>query len=201
MARPVGATPGDVPKLKPVVSRVQDPFASGQYSDLKITRRSSAWNVHRNIVCLASKFFESCCNNFKEAQTGIIDLPDDGEDVVHALLSYIYTADYKTNEALDYKMLFQVRVHTIADKYDCPGLCQLAESKFAAYIATDWQRDSFATAVEEMYVVAPDSKKGLVAPFAYAVSRELMALKFKGSDRKPEKRPAKKKKKTERCSV
>ncbi|KAF2207049.1 hypothetical protein CERZMDRAFT_4945, partial [Cercospora zeae-maydis SCOH1-5] len=137
-------------------------FTSSDYSDLKITCDGSTWDVHRNIVCPASPFFKSCCEKFKEAQTGVIDLPDDSKDAVHALLSYIYTADYKTDEGLgDQKMLFQVRVHTIADKYDLLELCTLAESKFAALVSTEWHGEGFALAVKEMYAVAPDSKQTL----------------------------------------
>lgn len=58
-------------------------------------------------------------------------------------------------------MLFQIRVHTIADKYGLPALSALAETKFAAIAKDNWASGAFATALEEMYTVAPETKKGL----------------------------------------
>ncbi|KAM3417136.1 hypothetical protein BST61_g8711 [Cercospora zeina] len=108
-------------------------------------------------------------------------------------------------------ILFNVHVHTIGDKYGMPDLCKLAEAKFAELAAKCWRTAGFAKAVEEMYTTAPDSKRNLqktaveivvkhsealfkddksnfaeitrkVAPFAYAVSSELLAAKDRKKD-------------------
>ncbi|GIZ45611.1 hypothetical protein CKM354_000877000 [Cercospora kikuchii] len=161
MANSIG--PDEVPDAyKPLISNVQQLFASGEYSDLKITCEGKIWNVHRNIVCPACPFFETCCRDFEEARIGVINLPYDPKYAVEALISYIYTADYTTDDWLrSEKMLFQIRVHTIADKYGLPALSALAEAKFAAIAKDNWASGAFATALEEMYSVAPETKEGL----------------------------------------
>ncbi|KAF2207048.1 hypothetical protein CERZMDRAFT_51834, partial [Cercospora zeae-maydis SCOH1-5] len=138
-------------------------WESSDYSDLKITCGGLEWNVHRVIVCLSSPFFVSCCKNFKEASSGIIDLPDDNKRAVDAMLTWMYTADYDDNEATTgiTPPLFNVFVHTTGDKYGMPDLCKLAEAKFAVLAATEWQSSGFAQAVREMYATAPESKEAL----------------------------------------
>ncbi|CAG8979711.1 hypothetical protein HYALB_00013400 [Hymenoscyphus albidus] len=69
-----------------------------EYSDLEIHCRREVFKVHRNIVCRQSKFLKACINatsgGFKEAQEGIIDLPDDEPHVVELLVQFLYTDDY-----------------------------------------------------------------------------------------------------------
>lgn len=122
------------------------------------------------------------------------------------MLTYVYTADYSDRSyglAAD-SILFNVQVHTIADKYGMLDLCKLAEAKFAALALTEWKTAGFAKAVQEIYTIAPDSKHSLrkiavevviehakelfkdnksdfakmsrsIAPFAHEVSAQLMS--------------------------
>ncbi|GIZ45612.1 hypothetical protein CKM354_000877100 [Cercospora kikuchii] len=210
MADSIGATPGEVPTgPKPLLKTLRKAWYSPAYSDLKITCNGWEWEVHRVIVCHASEFFKSCCENFKEASTGIVDLPDDDREVVGAMLTYLYTADYndKINIGVP-RTLFQVHVHTIADKYGILDLCRVAEAKFAELATSEWKGPDFAQAVEEMFTTAPDSKRILqktalsivvkhakvlftdessvfaeisrkVAPFAHEVSTQLLTAKLR----------------------
>ncbi|CAG8959317.1 hypothetical protein HYFRA_00013087 [Hymenoscyphus fraxineus] len=86
-------------KAKLVASLLSDP----EYSDLEIHCRREVFKVHRAIVCRQSKFLKACmkatsggfkANSLKEAQEGIIDLPDDEPHVVGLLVQFLYTDDY-----------------------------------------------------------------------------------------------------------
>ena len=84
------------------------------------------------------------------------------------MLRYIYSADYNDHstscEPADTEhlaMLTNVKVHTVADKYDVPGLSGLAEDKFQALAISGWARDDFALAIKEMFTVAPSTKTAL----------------------------------------
>lgn len=157
----VDASPGEKPKgFKSPLDILEKLWRTGQYSDLTITCNGSQWKVHKAIVCLASDFFKACCNNFKEASSGVIDLPGDRADAVNALLKYIYTADYNGPRYPE-PVLFNVFVHTIGDKYGMRNLCQLAEAKFEKRATEEWQSDAFADSIMEMSLTSPDSKRVL----------------------------------------
>ena len=80
-------------------------------------------------------------------------------------MRYIYSADYdakgEDRDTSDSVALTHVKVHTIADKYDVPGLAALAVVKFETHAVTAWESDDFALAIKEMYTVAADSKSEL----------------------------------------
>jgi hypothetical protein len=90
-------------------------LTSGAYSDLTITCGSDTYKVHKNIVCERAEFFARAVNfggevsrlpqhvgdprnvradTAKEAQTGIIDLPEDEPEVVKLLVQYLYEGEY-----------------------------------------------------------------------------------------------------------
>ncbi|EME45280.1 hypothetical protein DOTSEDRAFT_128282 [Dothistroma septosporum NZE10] len=165
------ATPGDLaPGYKPLVESITSHFHNAEFSDLTITCGSDSWPVHKMIVCSRSDFFKKACDGRFKAMTqesdGIISLPDDNPAVVRQMLKYLYTADYEddttfvpgdTPEAVP-ALLFNVYVHTIAEKYDIPALTKLAEAKFSQRADTEWSTSGFADAIAEMYDTAPESK-------------------------------------------
>lgn len=59
----------------------------GKYSDLTITCNYKQWAVHKAIVCSRSGFFDGACSHqFREADTGVIDLSDEDEDAVEEMI-------------------------------------------------------------------------------------------------------------------
>lgn len=90
-------------------------FSSGDYSDLTITSHGQTFTVHKVIICHQSAFFRNACkkNAFKvchhlqqykvdtsdfskEGETGLIDLPDDDDTAVKAMIEFMYASDYTT---------------------------------------------------------------------------------------------------------
>lgn len=59
----------------------------GKYSDLTITCNYRQWACHRAIVCSRSGFFDGACSHqFRESQTGVIDLSEDDEEAVEQMI-------------------------------------------------------------------------------------------------------------------
>lgn len=94
-----------------------------------------------------------------------MDLPEDDPVVVHEMLRYLYTADYQEEHTAEHPcltpLLLTIHIHTMADKYNIPGLTQLAEDKYYKRAAEEWKTEDFANSIEEMYATAPGSKKVL----------------------------------------
>ena len=61
-------------------------------------------------------------------------------------------------------IVFNVAVHTVADKYNISDLAELSASKFAALAKTEWQTDVFAEAIREVWLNAPDRDRELRNP-------------------------------------
>lgn len=79
------------------------------------------------------------------------------------MLEYLYITDYNDAAAENGQdpILFNVSVHTIADKYDLPALVSLARYKFLQRARRDWHLGAFAEAVEDIYDQSTDTKQDL----------------------------------------
>lgn len=67
----------------------------GKYSDLIVQCNTRQWAVHRAILCSRSAFFDGACSGqFREAETGIIDLSEEDEEAVEHMIHYFYHLDY-----------------------------------------------------------------------------------------------------------
>lgn len=59
----------------------------GKYSDLTVVCGSKRWAVHKAILCSRSGFFDGACSNqFRESQTGLIDLSEDDEEAIEHMI-------------------------------------------------------------------------------------------------------------------
>ncbi|CZT15061.1 uncharacterized protein RCC_00968 [Ramularia collo-cygni] len=172
----IAASPEEAPPpYKPMVDSIASLFDDPKYSDFEIECGDKIWRVHKNIVGSRSDVLDRAFSGqFKEASGNFIALLDDEGCVVREMLRYIYTSDYhdehylwpsdEDDENYCYKpMLFNVLMHTTADKYNIPALADLAAAKFKARAVKEWITEDFANAIEEMYDTAPDSKKAMHA--------------------------------------
>lgn len=99
------------------------------------------------MISLHSSYFKSICEgSFKEGVERRVDLQDDAPLAVWAMVDYFYTFEYE--DLMDmHSGLGESRPHnsiqghsqvfTAADKYDVPGLCELACNRFAAATLLD----------------------------------------------------------------
>ncbi|KAK4550799.1 hypothetical protein LTR36_000379 [Oleoguttula mirabilis] len=83
---------------KSIGSLLLDP----KYSDLEIRCEGRSYNVHRAIVCSSSEVIARMCNGeFKETDTGVLDLESTGFDALtlERMLQYLYMGHYTVNAA------------------------------------------------------------------------------------------------------
>lgn len=94
----------------------------------------------------------------------MIELKGDDPLVVEAMLQFMYTIDYDSGgndqEPMS-PMLFNVRVYSIAGKYDVMALKQRAKEKFTVAASTCWDMDDFAHVISEIYTSTPPEDRGL----------------------------------------
>ncbi|KYG48285.1 hypothetical protein M433DRAFT_22310 [Acidomyces richmondensis BFW] len=67
-----------------------------KYSDLVLICDAKQFNVHKNIMCSASKIIAAACDNdMKEARTGRITHEEFDADTVERMIEYIYKQNYE----------------------------------------------------------------------------------------------------------
>lgn len=80
------------------------------------------------------------------------------------MLRFLYTFDYDASAAMNGNaspMVFNVKVYSIADKYDIPALRAQAKEKFQKAVEICWDMDDFPHAIAEVYSSTPPNDKDL----------------------------------------
>ena len=83
---------------------------------------------------------------------------------VEAMLRFMYTSEYDASGSAENSaspMVSNVKVYSIADKYDVPSLKSQAEQKFRTTVETCWNMDDFPYAVAEVYNSTTSIDRGL----------------------------------------
>jgi len=94
------------------------------------------------ILCSKSDYFNDLCGpskSFVESGQPVVELKDDDEAAVEAMLRWLYTFDYKTPTSGDKQedtLDFQLNVRVVADKYLLAGLRDEALQRLKTHLDT-----------------------------------------------------------------
>ncbi|KAK4544582.1 hypothetical protein LTR36_004154 [Oleoguttula mirabilis] len=121
-----------------------DLFNKDAFSDIKIKFGSRQFKAHKIVICRQSQYFNKLCGpdtQFAEGGQTVIELKEDDEDAVYAMLQWIYTFEYDTTWAAQPRFTpeafeFHNNVHLVADKYQLPTLSTLAKRRVNAVISS-----------------------------------------------------------------
>ncbi|GAB7328017.1 hypothetical protein MBLNU13_g00071t3 [Cladosporium sp. NU13] len=117
-----------------------------------------SWRVHKEALCMRSKYFDLACNGpFPEASQDHMTLHDDEPDAVHDMLTYLMFDSYGP-AFVDSAVDTHIAACDIADKYMLPGLQSLAVANFKECMFRMWEErtsydptSAFAEVVERVY--------------------------------------------------
>ncbi|KAG9698856.1 hypothetical protein KCU95_g2244, partial [Aureobasidium melanogenum] len=163
-----------------LLSTIASLHESGAYSDFKIVCGSDTYNVHKNIICPQSEFFQAACrpDTFLEGQTGVVTLPAnagrdrgtsrkpltpdefdwdlDVEDVktVKTMIHYFYHHDYPAEKVSEH-----AKMYAMGEKYGIQTLKALADKKLKQSFEDG--RGDLETAIVITFLSTPDTDRVL----------------------------------------
>ncbi|QDS70036.1 hypothetical protein FKW77_003920 [Venturia effusa] len=145
---------------------------TGVHSDLQIDcMDSTAFHVHKAIVCAHSSFFEKACHcdSFQEGNESRINLTVGESGIIKLLFTFLYTFEYDdtklTNLYDGSRLTTNVMVYAAADFYDVPPLKRLAITNFnAASDLRNWNEGDFLEALVKIYSTTHKNDRGLRDP-------------------------------------
>lgn len=142
--------------------------ADRRFTDFIIKCGMTEHKVHKSVLSATAEWFDTPCGGgFKvtspwariqsllndwlkqEAETGILDLSEDPEGIVAALVQFCYEFTY--DEPAEAPMTFHVRMFDIGERYTIPDLQALAARKFELSSVAKWSTEDFAVATREIY--------------------------------------------------
>ncbi|KAI1017750.1 hypothetical protein LB504_004001 [Fusarium proliferatum] len=136
-------------------------YDTGALSDVTVTCGVQVFKVHKIVLSAHSKCFAKALNDhWKEGSEGNIDIDDFHPGVVDALLRFMYSYEYDNDQDTP-RMLFDVRVYQIADKYGITALKDEVKKPFEAAVNREWITDDFPIAANLVYVTTPSQDRGL----------------------------------------
>ncbi|KAH9826120.1 Broad-Complex, Tramtrack and Bric a brac [Teratosphaeria destructans] len=110
-----------------------DFYQDKEYSDVILKYSDRTFHAHKFIICRASEYFKKLCgpgSAFAESEAKVIELKDDTVDALDAVLRYIYTGKYCSEEdGEEYQKRsweFNIDVSITANKYMIDTLSKIA---------------------------------------------------------------------------
>ncbi|KAJ5834309.1 hypothetical protein N7447_000335 [Penicillium robsamsonii] len=147
------------------VHRLGELYLTGMFSDLTIYTADQALKVHSLVVCSRSeafyRFFSNVPNESKHAHE--FEIKDEHPRVVEAMIRSFYGLHYNINQSDPQMcpMLFNVKVYSLADKFEVEYLKIQAKLTFVTLAQENYNSDEFLTAAFEAYKTTPKSDRGL----------------------------------------
>ncbi|KAL2002768.1 hypothetical protein VTN02DRAFT_5986 [Thermoascus thermophilus] len=151
---------------------------TGMYSNFTIVCGGSEWKVHRVILCAQSPYFQKICKEcYQEGENRRLELKEEDPDVIQAVLDFLYTGDYETDE-IDYSQDVNalinrhVQVYACADKFCISDLKDVAAKKFDEQLSllleyvdsnnnNNEKGEVLATIIPEVYSTTPSTDRQL----------------------------------------
>ncbi|PVH90219.1 hypothetical protein DM02DRAFT_548234, partial [Periconia macrospinosa] len=156
-------------------------LGSSSLSDGAIKCEDQEFKIHKLVLSAQSNYFSKAFDGeWKESANGIIDLQGDEVCAIEAMLEFMYTHDYNAiGEGSSSPMLFNIKVYSLADKYDVPELKSLAENKFKDAVENCWDMDDFPYAIIQAYRATPFTDRGLRDVLVHAACKRIQSLLLK----------------------
>ncbi|KAF5548959.1 n-carbamoyl-l-amino acid hydrolase [Fusarium mexicanum] len=164
------------PEEKGFLSSLAGYYNTDALSDVTVTCGDQVFKAHKIILSAHSKCFAVALNgNWKEGSEGIIRIDDFDPDVVDAMLRFMYSLEY-SNDHDTSRMIFDVRLYQIADKYDIAELKDEVKEQFQRAVGSGWNTSHFPIAANLVYMTTPSQDRGLRDIVFEAVSKNIKTL-------------------------
>ncbi|KAF2765386.1 hypothetical protein EJ03DRAFT_331009 [Teratosphaeria nubilosa] len=113
-------------------------FDQEAYSDITVSFGKRQVKCHKMILCTKSEYFKNICGPtklFAEASHSVIELKEDDEDALLAILRWLYCFDYedKDTKAMPDQFEFHAQVYIASDKYAVHSLRDESFKRLVAY--------------------------------------------------------------------
>ncbi|RYP58776.1 hypothetical protein DL770_010359 [Monosporascus sp. CRB-9-2] len=118
--------------------------------------------------CQSKVFRAACQGGFKEATSGLFEMPEDSLPIVQGMVDYLYTGSYDDQGLITSDeppvsvsaAKFNARMFALADKYQIDGLRTLSASKYSKAIEEYSSLHLFFESIPEVYLT-PDTARDL----------------------------------------
>ncbi|KAL2144202.1 hypothetical protein VTI28DRAFT_9493 [Corynascus sepedonium] len=111
---------------------------SGLFSDVKVKCGDTTWQLHKNILCTRSQWFEKALTgSFEEAKTGVVEVENFAPKQIDWVLQYIYTGacdipSMTPSEKMKTNFVTCYEVYTVADYFGLSAMAQIALDTLSA---------------------------------------------------------------------
>lgn len=94
-------------------------FSLSEVITVVVGTRKTAFRVHKDLLCNASKYFQACLNNpqYAEAASGVVDLPEEQPGVVERFIEWLYTQRYDGADLPQLDFDYKFATTRLADTY------------------------------------------------------------------------------------
>lgn len=159
----------------------------GEFTDLILSHEAGRFKVHQIIVCTQSRVFHKACTGGFEVEigfliqniteivkqetfTGVIEIADISYLELKKMVNFFYSMDYDDDipemteqEAGPRLSLLQLhaRMFALGDRYDIPGLREVAVKKYSSRCAVFWDPLELIGSVCDVYRRTPASIRQL----------------------------------------